>query len=186
MTPLRERTVCLGRAKAVAVVLVLAALACARTERRPDAAADTLPRRSEPSGPASTSSPPLHLLLDSLKRVPAAFVKDQAYGIWEFHGDTTLFGAIASFGDTAIVELISALDDSVPARATANGVPVPAGVMYGVALSRMAYYEWNCETDTTQILCGGWIKPDATPSQLIAAKLAWRQAFTKGILIRTR
>lgn len=168
-------------------MLVLAVFACSAGPDKPRAGtANSAPTSGANPLTASSQRRPLDTLLDSLRRVPASFTEDKFYNLWEFHGDTAIFSAIATYGDSGLARLVEALDDTTPSRATANGRPVPAGVMYNQALKRMAYYEWDCGSDPAQLLCAGFIRPNATNQQLRAAKRAWREAFARGILLRTK
>lgn len=129
---------------------------------------------------------PLSVLLDSLALLPFSFTKNQVYQVWEYHGDTTLFAAITQSRDSAIPLLIDMLDRPGLANATADGVRVPVGVMYYQALTRMAYYEWDCDADPRQVLCAGWIRPNASEAELASAKLAWKEALKRGLLFQTK
>lgn len=170
------------------LICLVAVSGCSTRGKEPGrAAANSDESIQKPSTETSSqAAPPLHMLLDSLRRLPATFAKDKTYNLWEFHGDRSIFDAIAHHGDSATRALVDLLDDTTASLASAEGKPVPAGVMFYQALKRVAYYEWDCTADYRQLLCEGFPYPDATNTELRNAKLAWREALARRIVIRKK
>lgn len=120
----------------------------------------------------------LAALIGTLKHVPGRF-EQGVNGVMVFKGDRNIFRAIREFEDNAVVRLVACLDDTMQAAATSNGRNVLTGVMCDQALKATAYYEAVDERGDADPTWPGYISPDATATQLRAAKKAWEVVVRK-------
>ena len=122
---------------------------------------------------AEPSSDSLRAAVQSLRILDGSFVQETDSS-WTFKPDSPLFAEIARYGDTAISELVTCMDDIRPTAATVDGRPVPTGVMCYETLRRFVYYEhWDPAIEGYSPDWAGYLTPAAGPTELQAAKRAW-------------
>jgi len=167
------------------VLTALLMLGCTSGERSRARGSDSAgAAEANPAAGAQWQGLPLSVLLDSLRTTRATFTRTNS-GRWEFNGDQRLLEAIATHGDSAVAQLVGCLDIVAPSRVSLEGRPVPIGVVCYQALRHFAYYEWDCGSDTSPLLCAGFVEPTASPAVLRRAKEAWQEALARKIVVAT-
>ena len=154
--------------------------ACRGSADRGDAGASGAATGAAPARPADQprdsgvgASADLRTLVDSLRRLPGRFEAGRNAFDLRFVGQTGVFAALAKHGDSAVRALADCLDDVRPAAATLRGRPVVTGVMCDEALTSVATYEAADRAGDSDANWPGYVRPDATPEALRAAKRAW-------------
>lgn len=122
---------------------------------------------------AQTPKDSLGSLLKRLSAVRGEYRRVPPHDAWEFHGDKTLFLAIAQFGDSAVARLADCLDRETPSSTLLGKRRVPLGVICYEALRHTAYVEKPSDDEPWV----GDVSPTATVSQLKRAKAAWVRAI---------